>query len=70
MYQNEYDEDDDRRTQAVRPCDRRPIAYDVVKKERSTRDNQNKKSDELPDSFFDLTAEDLRSVLNSIRQQE
>jgi hypothetical protein len=50
------------------PCDRRPLAYDVVKT-RPTRDTQNKKSEELPDKFFELTAEDLRSVLNTLQQQ-
>ncbi|CAF2947254.1 unnamed protein product [Rotaria sp. Silwood2] len=64
LYHNEFD-DDYRRTQNVQPCDRRPIAYDLTKS-RPKRDN---KSEELPDTFYDLTADDLRSVLNDLRQQ-
>lgn len=43
------------------------MAYDLVRN-RSTRDSQRKTGDELPDSFFELTADDLRSVLNTLRQ--
>lgn len=41
------------------------MAYDLTKVS-STRENQ---SEELPDSFFELTPEDLRSIINTLRQQ-
>ncbi|CAF3779493.1 unnamed protein product [Rotaria sp. Silwood1] len=67
LYHNEFD-DDYRRTQDVKPCDRHPIAYDLTKT-RTKRDNRNNPSEELPDSFYDLTADDLRSVLKDLQQQ-
>ncbi|CAF4333387.1 unnamed protein product, partial [Rotaria sordida] len=40
-------------------CDRHTIAYDLTSNS-STATNQ---TDELPDSFFELTPDDLRSIL-------
>ncbi|CAF3713788.1 unnamed protein product [Rotaria socialis] len=67
LYRNEFD-DDYRHAQDVRPCDRRPIAYDITKNP-ATRENRNKKSEDLPDNFFETTADDLRSVLNGLQKQ-
>ncbi|CAF3485524.1 unnamed protein product [Adineta steineri] len=67
LYQNESDEDY-QRTQKVKPCERRPIAYDVTKT-RSIREKKDTKSGEVSDNFYELTAEDLRSVLNGLHQQ-
>ncbi|CAF4369403.1 unnamed protein product, partial [Adineta steineri] len=65
LYQNESDEDY-QRTQ--KPCERRPIAYDVTKT-RSVREKKDTKTGEVSDNFYELTAEDLRSVLNGLHQQ-
>ncbi|CAF0878902.1 unnamed protein product [Adineta ricciae] len=68
LNQNEGD-DEYRHAQNVRPCDRRPIAYDTAKA-RSTRDKKDPRTGEaLPESFYDVTAEDLRSMLSSLHQQ-
>jgi hypothetical protein len=45
------------------------MAYDLAKI-RSTRETKDNKSDDVPDSFFDLTADDLRSVLNGLQHQK
>ncbi|CAF3929554.1 unnamed protein product [Rotaria magnacalcarata] len=67
LYRNELD-DDYRRAQDVKPCDRRPIAYDITNNS-AARENRNKKSEDLPDSFFETTVDDLRSVLNGLQKQ-
>jgi hypothetical protein len=41
------------------------MAYDLTQIPSSS----GTKTEELPDSFFELTPDDLRSVLNSLRQQ-
>jgi hypothetical protein len=41
------------------------MAYDLT----SIASTSANKTEELPDSFFELTPDDLRSVLNSLRQQ-
>ncbi|CAF3737764.1 unnamed protein product [Rotaria sp. Silwood1] len=46
-------------------CNRHTIAYDLTQNT-STITNQ---TEELPDSFFELTPDDLRSILNTLRQQ-
>ncbi|CAF2779731.1 unnamed protein product, partial [Rotaria sp. Silwood2] len=46
-------------------CNRYTIAYDLTHNP-SIVENQ---TEELPDSFFELTPDDLRSIINSLRQQ-
>ncbi|CAF1139261.1 unnamed protein product [Rotaria sordida] len=64
LQQNESSDNFQRKRNA-KLCDRHTIAYDLTSNS-STATNQ---TDELPDSFFELTPDDLRSILNTLRQQ-
>ncbi|CAF1280871.1 unnamed protein product [Adineta ricciae] len=64
LFQNELS-DNNPRSQSSKSCDRHAMAYDLTKIP-STPINR---TEDLPDSFFELTPDDLRSVLNSLRQQ-
>ncbi|CAF1216947.1 unnamed protein product [Rotaria sordida] len=64
LQQNESSDNFQRKRNA-KLCDRHTIAYDLTSNS-STVTNQ---TDELPDSFFELTPDDLRSILNTLRQQ-
>ncbi|UJR31924.1 hypothetical protein I4U23_019398 [Adineta vaga] len=66
---NQNDADDEyRHTQNIKPCDRHPIAYDVTKT-RSTHEKKDSKSSEVSENFYELTAQDLRTVLQGLQQQ-
>ncbi|CAF0736129.1 unnamed protein product [Didymodactylos carnosus] len=63
LYQNES-ADQQKIIQNWKPCDRQTLVYDLtkIKKNRDTRDS------DLPDTFFELTPNDLRLVLTDLKR--
>ncbi|CAF1240748.1 unnamed protein product [Adineta steineri] len=57
--------DNRQNTRDSKTCDRHTMAYDLTKVPAPSTN----KTEDLPDSFFELTPDDLRSVLNTLRQQ-
>ncbi|UJR14786.1 hypothetical protein I4U23_001774 [Adineta vaga] len=64
LYQNDSS-GNDHHSRNSKSCDRHIMAYDLTKIPSTSANN----TEDLPDSFFELTSDDLRSVLNSLRQQ-
>ncbi|CAF2173236.1 unnamed protein product [Rotaria magnacalcarata] len=63
--QQDESSDNSQRKRESKPNDRRVIAYDLTNNS-SKSENQ---TEELPDSFFELTPDDLRSIINTLRQR-
>ncbi|CAF3432372.1 unnamed protein product [Rotaria socialis] len=64
LQQNESS-DNSQRKRDSKPNDRRVMAYDLT----NNSSKSESQTEELPDSFFELTPDDLRSIINTLRQQ-